>query len=45
MAKKPLVEKAVKKIENGKETEYIEQFSHIKKKGKHKRAKKSSKNN
>jgi hypothetical protein len=43
MAKKPIVEKAIKKTERGKETGYTERFSHIKKKGKHKSAKTDSK--
>ena len=43
MAKKPIVEKAIKKTDKGKDTEYIEKFSHTKKKGKHKRAKKNIK--
>ena len=42
MAKKPLVKKAKRKIKMGKEIEYIERFSHLKKKGKHKGAKAST---
>ena len=42
MAKKPLVKKAKRKIKRGKEIEYIERFSHLKKKGKHKGAKAST---
>ena len=44
MAKKPIAKKAIKKTERGKETDYIEKFSHIKKKGKHKSAKAKSQN-
>ena len=45
MAKKPLVKKAKRRIRMGKEIEYIERFSHLKKKGKHKGAKKSTQDN